>query len=706
MTTYKESVYKFTDPIRYFKENDPYYWEIDNIPLKQLQENVLWIKDQLNLIPQEGDQVDFGVSRSDINELKPFVDGTGSLIFVNPGRFTARINDAYNKTPLQKLNQLTGNSDSVSSLSQFRTQYQANNATTDYAAFLVERLRSSFAESALNMNGLIERVLTWDPTIQTANTVAPQTSNSWPILALADSVKKFVSSTVNRNSQVLANEFVKQFRGVARTAVVDVPSALSIEVPAFDSRDFFYQTDNGTTQYIDGATIRIDLLFIYSKPIDTASTTINKWQNNQPTTIFTPQLGLVKGAGVGVRSILGNGNLTKYQSPRDSDGNTQIMAHVADTSIPTNGFQSLNIHGSFPSPDDLMNLAPSIQEKLESSDPRLIGQTVLPVAYIVVKNNSAVTTDGNPILTSVDIIDIRPFFRTTELAYNERAGICAAVPSLSLANPVATAYNLEKTIEDFRTYADNSYAPIGIIEASKVVAAGFIYGGKDFGPEKYIAPTTANVGWDLSKHAADNILNEGFWRHIDIGSYQGGFPGDSYNGFFGGYNLEHSTGLPLVWNKIISVTGIQTSFSDYIVDAQFHNCVPKTGNGVQYNISGEDNELYVVDSKHTGLYITKLPSEPNTIKFTITVVATLARRSRITDSTIITIKESLTEKKASLFITRNMAFTQVDTSTGKLANSFLDVIHPSVQFKVTVLGNTAYSFGSSDTGDAEIQSYV
>jgi len=31
---------KFTDPIRYFKANDPYYWEVDNIPLKQLQENV------------------------------------------------------------------------------------------------------------------------------------------------------------------------------------------------------------------------------------------------------------------------------------------------------------------------------------------------------------------------------------------------------------------------------------------------------------------------------------------------------------------------------------------------------------------------------------------------------------------------------------------------------------------------------------------
>ena len=44
---YGESAYRFTDPIRYYKANDPYYWEVDNIPLKQLHENSLWLKDQL-----------------------------------------------------------------------------------------------------------------------------------------------------------------------------------------------------------------------------------------------------------------------------------------------------------------------------------------------------------------------------------------------------------------------------------------------------------------------------------------------------------------------------------------------------------------------------------------------------------------------------------------------------------------------------------
>jgi len=44
---YQESNYRFTDPIRFFKANDPYYFEVDNIPLKQLQENCLWLKDQV-----------------------------------------------------------------------------------------------------------------------------------------------------------------------------------------------------------------------------------------------------------------------------------------------------------------------------------------------------------------------------------------------------------------------------------------------------------------------------------------------------------------------------------------------------------------------------------------------------------------------------------------------------------------------------------
>ena len=707
MSNYKDSPYKFTDPIRYFKENDPYYWEIDNIPLKQLQENVLWLKDQINVIPEEGEAVDFGVSRADFNELKPYVDGTGSLVYVNPGRFSARINDAYDKTPLQKLVQLTGNGDSVSGLSTFRTQFQNDSTTTDFAALLVSRLRSGISASAMNLNGLFERITVWDSIIQNLQSPTPQTTTTWPIEDLSDSVKKFVLDSVYRNNQTLANEFIKQFRGVARTAIVDVASGLSIDIPPFDSRDFFYQTEDGTTQYIEGATVRIDLLFVYSKPIDTTDTTINKWENNQPIKILSPQLGLIRGAGVGVRSVQNNGNTTKYQNAKDADGNTQIMAQIVDSLIPTNGFQGLNIHGSFPSPDDLMNLAPSIQEKLESTDPRLIGQSILPIAYIVVKSNAAVTTEGSPVLTPADVVDIRPFFRTTELAYNERAGICAAIPSLSLANPVVTKYNLEKSVDDFRAYADSTYMRASIFESGKVLAAGFIYGGKDFGPEKSLAPTTVDAGWDVSKHAQQGIVTGGFWRHIDVIQYNGGRPGDTYVGPDISLHAEYNVGLPLVWKKVITVTGINTSFSDYTVDAQFYNCVPKTGGGIQYGYSPQDKEFYRLDAKHTGLYVTKIPiNSTNSIKFVITVIATLARTGGvINDSTLDNLFASVDSKDASLFVAQNFINLEVNPTSGKISSTLFDVIHPTVQFKVTGLGRDIYYFENSDTGNAEIQSY-
>ena len=67
-TIYQESSYRFTDPIRFFKANDPYYFEVDNIPLKQLQENCNWLKDQVRLATET--QLT-SIKRVDIDELRP-----------------------------------------------------------------------------------------------------------------------------------------------------------------------------------------------------------------------------------------------------------------------------------------------------------------------------------------------------------------------------------------------------------------------------------------------------------------------------------------------------------------------------------------------------------------------------------------------------------------------------------------------------------
>ena len=70
---YQESNYRFTDPVRLFKANDPYYFEVDNIPIKQLQENCLWLKDQVRKDTNKLSRV----KRSDIDELRPYATGIG-----------------------------------------------------------------------------------------------------------------------------------------------------------------------------------------------------------------------------------------------------------------------------------------------------------------------------------------------------------------------------------------------------------------------------------------------------------------------------------------------------------------------------------------------------------------------------------------------------------------------------------------------------
>ena len=89
---WKPSPHAFTEPIRYFKSNDPYYWQVDNIPIKQLEQNILWLRDQVNLNTSSQ-----STSRKNFDELRPFATGSDFKVSIQPGRYTSRINDAYNK---------------------------------------------------------------------------------------------------------------------------------------------------------------------------------------------------------------------------------------------------------------------------------------------------------------------------------------------------------------------------------------------------------------------------------------------------------------------------------------------------------------------------------------------------------------------------------------------------------------------------------
>ena len=478
--------YLFTQPIRYYKANDPYYYEVDNIPLRQLEQNILYIKSLV-----EGTGGDPGEGGGDagsgggngtlltsnselditkIKQLRPKPLG-GRTVQVNAGVFTARINDAFDiADPLTKLT-ITSPTTGAMVIPQLTQVWTSDLRDTVWNAFV----GSEAASNAYNVNGL-ETTYTFYSTPggvgenwgwTTAGTenypkyagISP--NHRWPgfsnfgPLAGQNSItssNSIIDYTFD-NLPSIHMAFVKMWRGVFRTSVVDFPQS-TIEVPAWDDADFYY-TDSAGAKININADQRIDLLVAYSMPIDASSTTLQDYQSgfcNTGTAITAkkvtqPVLGLFRGAGIGIGKDDGSdpvlvSTLEGCNDP-GTPGSARMVGNVSDKAVNANyGITTstgAKIHGSFPSPDDLLNLAPVLGLNVDIEDLQLIGQSVLPIAYIV-------TTKGSSEIVEANIIDIRPFLRTAELTYNERAGVAAANPPLSLANPAVGAFQLQNAI--------------------------------------------------------------------------------------------------------------------------------------------------------------------------------------------------------------------------------------------------------------------
>ena len=556
--TFSDSQYRFIEPIRYFKANDPYYFEVDNIPIKQLQENCLWLRDQLKKVTGERSQNEsLEIKRKDIDELRPYATGSDRIVRVKPGRFTARINDV-GKSPLALYNQILGTELEDTELYKL---YGANDSTdplNDSVLAALTRFKSSLASNAQNMNGLSERAFTWavkDTTVpsdfastttdllkylsidgsELLSPIGPflysQAILPWAMAIATGNlagvsyyslVANYRETTGFSTLPLLETEFVKRWRGVARTAIVDIPSEITVEVPAFDAQDFYYYDESGNKVYQTEAASRIDLVFIYSKPIDASSTTVFK--NGVVTQLTAPALGIVRGAGIGPR--FQTTAFRTVDSALDALGNPMIQAHVADANQTTTGFaestgneQTQTVRGSFPSPEDILNISPLLVNSLEENAIELVGQSILPVAYVYVKA-APTTIAGTQVISTEDVIDIRPFFRTAELTYNERAGIAAAVPQLSLANPAVGRSELDKELYRMTNFVTsrinqaltggNNSDGTSIVFANtpRVAATGYIFGGLFFGPEAVL------LKFYKDKFASDSDTNNDSINYI------------------------------------------------------------------------------------------------------------------------------------------------------------------------------------------------
>ena len=247
--------YSFTHPIRYYKANDPYYYEVDNIPLRQLEENVLYLKDIV-----AGDSNLGGVLTSkseldlrNIKQLRPTVEGTRG-IKVNAGWFNARINDVYSTSePLLKLmNQSSPEGGGPTIIPNLEQVWDSTKKETIWNDFL------GTDETPYNMNGLeITYTFHQSPGGMGGNWGAASNTNTrltgegseaypkynsanslrWPLqtssrLTPADLARVFGINLLGSaaysydNLQDIHLAFVKVWRSPFRTAVVDFPESV------------------------------------------------------------------------------------------------------------------------------------------------------------------------------------------------------------------------------------------------------------------------------------------------------------------------------------------------------------------------------------------------------------------------------------------------------------------------------------------------
>ena len=567
--------YNFYQPIRYYKANDPYYFEVDNIPVRQLEENVLHLKQKLENgeytagTGGEGDGGGFLTSNSEldltnIKQLKPKLV-EGRTVQVNAGKFNGRVNDVFNIVhPLTKLvYAYTGPGDTtggtqepeiIPSLIRTWTNVNIDNVWADFTEGAVAGVNKSYNLNGLEFSYTFHQTpgsmgRAWETvTSPTAPNyprynISQASEADWPFQTLggltpggAAGLLEFGDTYIPQMLQEINLAFVKMWRSPFRTAVVDFPES-TIQIAPWNDDDFYYYDDANVKQQITTANQRIDLLVAYAMPVDVSSTTLNDYESaycagtGVPTgkTITVPTLGVIRGAGIGLKkTVNAEGTTTGIETTEGCDdpgtaGSRRMVANVFDSETTSNygitNSVGTKVHGSFPSPDDLINQTPNLPIGVEGSDFQLVGQTGIPIAYVVVKK-------GQATITSEDIIDIRPFLRTTELSYNERAGVAAANPPLSFANPAVGAYQLKDAVRQIYTRLNESDpggagadGPYG-----KVIYTDYVMGGLAYGVEGTLLTmnnqsANATDPWGTQTQMVTDYLGYNFSSYTSSRSY-------------------------------------------------------------------------------------------------------------------------------------------------------------------------------------------
>lgn len=416
------------EDIRFYLPSDPYYYEVDNLPLKQLLGNDRDLQAQIDAItnpdPGEEDAVEtFGRGRFD--DLRPYsIQADPGKIWVKPGNFIARNNRATGK------NSNSGNKNAYTGLEEKAT----NKEWQDHGTKFVE-------------------------------------SHNWDVMS----------------------------RTVGRTSVHRYSGKIGFEMPAFDSSEF--GTAGGRTAPLG----RLDLVCLTAGRDGSMDDGMTENPGGQV------DLCIVKGAGIIVDDE-STWNRKETMSLFKTIGTAQedipIKGHGLILGTNTDLVDNPEF-GTVPAPDDVVNSFYRALNKDEFPADQQLNQALneegifsLPICYVYIP---AGYQTGQHI-PKEHIIDIRPFFRTTELTLRERqACMFAAAPGAQ--NTFVTESHLDEVM-----VTEINRDPLKADVQSQINDMAGTVGGLNFDHDW-------TVGQGASWHQKNNYTKYSGWVQLMPGRY-------------------------------------------------------------------------------------------------------------------------------------------------------------------------------------------
>ena len=432
---------RINEDIRFYLPADPYYYQVDNLPLQDLLDNDIVLQEQIDNINLDTTN---SVTRAGIRELQPHIDvGLPGQVAVRSGNFvgrTNRTNDVYGGE--------LGGSDAK----------RVDNGTTEM------------------------------------NVPATEPGQG------PEGGKYSVSNPPNEG----VSREAKPAKGIARTAVFNFPGG-SVPIDAFNSDEFGTSMDRNTflTTPPLGRIDLIGITTV-NGAMDDPFLPGNVGPNGLgkvATGDGTPRLAVVKGAGIVQNSnshkrqlsttvnevgrrffTIGTAQERLNDYGRDLDGNV----------VPDPEF------GTVPMPDDVVNILYSRDDIVADAmfafaSRNLNSSFFLPLAYVFVPNSFVA---GTPIPGNY-LKDIRPLFRTAELSLQERQGV-AFSQSPDATNPFVTENRMSDQLAELGFTTENTLASlIRQLEGTTVQTVKTPYGGYNWEVFKTTA-LTSGISYEIT----------------------------------------------------------------------------------------------------------------------------------------------------------------------------------------------------------------